>query len=96
MSDARDVQQVLARLKDAVHSNRRHIAGDARDKDIALDVREGPPSGYTPLFPSARSWTMARTAIGESATSYSSFAISFRASRERISATIRRRIAQES
>jgi hypothetical protein len=51
MSDAKDVQQVLARLKDAVHSsNKRHIAGD---KDIALDVREGPPSGYTPLFPPA-------------------------------------------
>jgi hypothetical protein len=49
MSDARDVQQVPARLKDAVHSNKkRHIAGD---KEIALDVREGPPSGYTPLFP---------------------------------------------
>jgi len=54
MSDARDVQQMLARLKDAVHSNdKRHIAGDASDKEIALDVREGPPSGYTPLFPPA-------------------------------------------
>ena len=54
MSDARDVQEVLARLKDAVHSNKkRHIAGDAGDKKIALDVREGPASGYTPLFPPA-------------------------------------------
>ncbi len=54
MSDARDVQQVLARLKDAVHSNKkRQIAGDAGDNDIALDIREGPPSGYTPLFPPA-------------------------------------------
>jgi hypothetical protein len=43
-----------------------------------------------------RFWTMARTSIGESATSSSSFAISFRASRERISGTIRRRIAQAS
>ncbi len=54
MSDTRDVQQVPARLKDAVHSNnKRHIAGDAGDKDMALDVRKGPPSGYTPLFPPA-------------------------------------------
>jgi hypothetical protein len=43
MSDTRDVQQVPARLK----------AGDAGDKDMALDVRKGPPSGYTPLFPPA-------------------------------------------
>jgi hypothetical protein len=54
MSDARDVQQVLARLKDAVHSNnKRLIARGAGDKEIALDGREGPPSGYTPLFPPA-------------------------------------------
>jgi hypothetical protein len=52
MSDARDVHQVLARLNNAVHSNnKRHIAVDASDKEIALDVRKGPPSGYTPLFP---------------------------------------------
>ena len=54
MSDARDVQQVLARLKDAVHSNNKwHIAVDASDKEMALDVRKGPPSGYTPLLPPA-------------------------------------------
>src|SRR5260221_2007069 len=54
MSDARDVQQVLARLKEVVHSkNKRHITGDPSDKEIALGVREGPPSGYTPLFPPA-------------------------------------------
>jgi hypothetical protein len=52
MSDARNVQLVLARLKDAVHSNnKRQIGVDASDKEIALDVRKGPPSGYTPLFP---------------------------------------------
>jgi len=54
MGDARDVHQVLARLKDAVHSNnKRHIAVDASDREIALDVREGPPSGCTLLFPPA-------------------------------------------
>ena len=52
MSDARDVQEVLARLKEVVHSkNKRYITGDPSDKEIALDVRKGPPSGYTPLFP---------------------------------------------
>jgi hypothetical protein len=52
MSDARDVRLVLARLKDAVHSdNQRHIAVDASDKEIALGVRRGPPSGYTAIFP---------------------------------------------
>jgi hypothetical protein len=54
MSDARDVRLVLARLKGAVHSNnQRPIAVDASDKEIALGVRKGPPSGYTPLFPPA-------------------------------------------
>jgi hypothetical protein len=54
MTDAIDVQQVLARLKKPVHSNnKRHIAVDAGDKEIALDVRKGLPSGYTPLFPPA-------------------------------------------
>ena len=54
MSDARDVQQVLARFKNAVNSNnRRHTAADASNQEIALDVRKGPPSGYTPLFPPA-------------------------------------------
>jgi hypothetical protein len=54
MSDARDVQLVRARLKDAVRSNnKRHIAVDASDKEIPCDVRKDPPSGYTPLFPPA-------------------------------------------
>ena len=54
MTDARDVQQVLALLKKPVHSNnKRQIGVDASDKEIALDVRKGPPSGYTPLFPPA-------------------------------------------
>ena len=54
MSNARDVQLVRARLKDAFHSNnQRHIAVDASDKAIALGARKGPPSGYTPLFPPA-------------------------------------------
>jgi hypothetical protein len=52
MTHPRDVQHVLARLEYAVHSNnKQHIAVDASDKKIALDVRKGPPSGYTPLFP---------------------------------------------
>jgi len=52
MSDARDVPQVLARFKNAVNSNnRRHTAADASNQEIALDVRRGPPSGYTPIFP---------------------------------------------
>jgi hypothetical protein len=55
MSDARDVRLVLARLKDAVHSdNQRHIAVDASDKEIALGVRKRPPPSYTPLFPPAQ------------------------------------------
>jgi hypothetical protein len=54
MFDARDVQRVLARHQDAVHSdNKRHIAVGASDQEIALDVRRGPPSGYTPIFPPA-------------------------------------------
>ena len=63
MSDARNVQLVLARLKDAVHSNnKRHIAVDAGDKEIALDVRKGLPSGYTPLFPPAEALDNAQNA----------------------------------
>jgi hypothetical protein len=54
MSDAREVQQLLVRLKDAAHSNnKRHIAVDASDKEMARDLRKSPPSGYTPLFPPA-------------------------------------------
>jgi hypothetical protein len=32
-------------------SKKRQIGVDASDKEIALDVRKGPPPGYTPLFP---------------------------------------------
>jgi hypothetical protein len=54
MSDPRDVRLVLPPLKYATHSNnQRHIAVDAGDKETALDVRKGSPSGYTPLFPPA-------------------------------------------
>jgi hypothetical protein len=54
MSDARDVQLELAPLNDTVRSNnQRHIAVDASEMETALDVRKGPPSGYTPLFPPA-------------------------------------------
>lgn len=54
MSEARDEQQVLARFKNAVHSDyKRHTAAEASNQEIALDVRKGPPSGYTPLFPPA-------------------------------------------
>jgi hypothetical protein len=31
--------------------NKRNIAVDANGKEIAFDLRKGPPSGYTPLFP---------------------------------------------
>ena len=52
MSDPRDLQHVLVRRKDAAHSNnKRHIAIGASDKEIALGVRRGPPSGYTAIFP---------------------------------------------
>jgi hypothetical protein len=39
-------------LKDVVHFyNKRNIAVGANGKEIAFDLRKGPPSGYTPLFP---------------------------------------------
>src|SRR5260370_9931291 len=39
-------------LKDVVDFyNKRNIAVNANGKEIAFDLREGPPSGYTPLFP---------------------------------------------
>jgi hypothetical protein len=39
-------------LKDVVHFyNKRNIAVDASGKEIAFDLRKGPPSWYTPLFP---------------------------------------------
>ena len=43
---------VFKSLKDVVHfHNKRNIAVDASGKEIAFDLRKGPPSGYTPLFP---------------------------------------------
>ncbi len=43
---------VFKSLKDVVHFyNKRNIAADASGKEIAFDLRKGPPSGYTPLFP---------------------------------------------
>src|SRR6202171_5392585 len=43
---------VFKSLKDVVHFyNKRNIAVDAAGKEIAFDLRKGPPSGYTPLFP---------------------------------------------
>jgi cytochrome c peroxidase len=42
---------VFKSLKDVVHFyNKRNIAVDASGKEIAFDLRKGPPSGYTPLF----------------------------------------------
>ena len=43
---------VFKSLKDVVHFyNKRNIAVNANGKEIAFDLRKGPPSGYTPLFP---------------------------------------------
>lgn len=43
---------VFKSLKDVVHFyNKRNIAADASGKETAFDLRKGPPSGYTPLFP---------------------------------------------
>jgi cytochrome c peroxidase len=43
---------IFKSLKDVVHFyNKRNIAVNANGKEIAFDLREGPPSGYTPLFP---------------------------------------------
>ena len=42
---------VFKSLKDVVHFyNKRNIAIDASGKEIAFDLRKGPPSGYTPVF----------------------------------------------
>jgi cytochrome c peroxidase len=42
---------VFKSLKDVVHFyNKRNIAVHASGKEIAFDLRKGPPSGYTPLF----------------------------------------------
>jgi cytochrome c peroxidase len=43
---------IFKSLKDVVHFyNKRNIAVNANGKEIAFDLRKGPPSGYTPLFP---------------------------------------------
>ena len=43
---------VFKSLKDVVHFyNKRNIAVDSNGKEIAFDLRKGPPPGYTPLFP---------------------------------------------
>ena len=43
---------IFKSLKDVVRFyNKRNIAVDASGKEIAFDLRKGPPSGYTPLFP---------------------------------------------
>ncbi|HEX4202393.1 MAG TPA: cytochrome c peroxidase, partial [Chthoniobacterales bacterium] len=43
---------VFKSLKDVVHFyNKRNIAADTNGKEIAFDLRKGPPPGYTPLFP---------------------------------------------
>jgi cytochrome c peroxidase len=43
---------VFKSLKDVVHFyNKRNIAADASGKEISFDLRKGPASGYTPVFP---------------------------------------------
>jgi len=43
---------VFKSLKDVVHFyNKRNIAVNPNGKEIAFDLRKGPPAGYTPLFP---------------------------------------------
>src|SRR5258707_2181885 len=43
---------VFKSLKDVIHFyNKRNIAVDAGGKEIAFDLRKGPPPGYAPLFP---------------------------------------------
>ena len=43
---------VFKSLKDVVHFyNKRNIAVDSGGKEVAFDLRKGPPSGFTPLFP---------------------------------------------
>jgi cytochrome c peroxidase len=43
---------IFKSLKDVIRFyNKRNIAADASGKEIAFDLRKGPPSGYTPLFP---------------------------------------------
>jgi cytochrome c peroxidase len=42
---------VFKSLKDVVHFyNKRNIAVDSNGKEVAFDLRKGPPSGYTALF----------------------------------------------
>ena len=43
---------VFKSLEDVVHFyNKRNIAVDANGKEVAFDLRKGPPSGDTPIFP---------------------------------------------
>jgi len=43
---------VFKSLKDVIHFyNNRNIAVDAGGKEIAFDLRKGPPPGYAPRFP---------------------------------------------
>ena len=43
---------VFKSLKDVIHFyNKRNIAVDPSGKEIAFDLRKGPPAGYIPLFP---------------------------------------------
>ena len=43
---------VFKSLQEVVHFyNKRNIAVNAAGQEVAFDLRKGPPSGYTPLFP---------------------------------------------
>ena len=43
---------VFKSLEEVVHFyNKRNIAVDANDNEVAFDLRNGPPAGYTRLFP---------------------------------------------
>jgi cytochrome c peroxidase len=43
---------VLKGLKEVVHFyNKRNIAVDANGNEVAFDLRNGPPAGFSPLFP---------------------------------------------
>jgi cytochrome c peroxidase len=43
---------VFKSLKQVVHFyNKRNIAVNARGQEVAFDLRQGPPTGYTPIFP---------------------------------------------
>jgi cytochrome c peroxidase len=43
---------VFKSLQDVVHFyNKRNIAVNASGQEVAFDLRQGPPAGFTPLFP---------------------------------------------